>query len=265
MSETRLCALLQWIWKGKSNRVVEGGLREEAVPFVIEFVGLPGVGKTTLASDFVQSLEDRGVSVRQRGDGRFGACAAARFCALHPTRLIAFLRLPLRVVYGAEGPLCYRMRRARLVAGGVLRICAAKGGQMNLVLDEGPITWVAATRWKSGHAYGAATRAAVALYERVGGGTVVHVTCDDVRRRKRVAERRGAKIVESPILAAVRCDAIRSLQTYGAMRLLARKGWRTAVIDTSHTTTASILAARNERRSRDLSAALGGLTVGSSH
>lgn len=265
MSETRLCARLQWVWKGKSNRVVEGGRRKEAVPFVIEFVGLPGVGKTTLASDFAQSLEDRGVSVRQRGDGRFGACAAARFCVLHPTRLIAFLRLPLRVVYGAEGPLRYRMRRARLVAGGVLRICAAKGGQMNLVLDEGPITWVAATRWKSGHAYGAATRAAVALYERVGGGTVVHVTCEDVRRRKRVAGRSGEKFVEPPPDGAVRSDALRLVRTYGALRLLARKAWRTAAIDTSHTTTAGILAARNERRSRDLVTELGGLTVGTSH
>ena len=140
-------------------------------PLVVEFVGLPGAGKSALASRLVASLSERGVSCGERKNvGGSGSPRSIHYTALglfylcHPVELRAALQLastgsprPVRRVYQAikyVSVWSYRMRLAR------------RRGYQAVVLDQGVVqdAWSLMLRgpWRDEIVHRAVSRAILA-------------------------------------------------------------------------------------------------------
>ena len=118
---------------------------------VIEFIGLPGVGKTTLARAIVNSSEmTHSGRPRLRGEKRPGDISVLLISALvHPFASFGILAVGVLTAVVAVGTLSQRWARtARMLTGLFEMLNAAHRGQ-RLIMDEGPLVWLAAIHWRS--------------------------------------------------------------------------------------------------------------------
>lgn len=160
----------------------------------IELVGLPGIGKSTVAHQLVASLGDPAVRTRTGPGHRAATVRALMAMCVRPSRLRQSLRITTLVLRGVEGRFRPRARRAWKVAKALARIGVRP--RTGLVLDEGPISWIVTPAWHDDELTMHALRELVEYYDTVGCLTVVLDGSPELarqRQRDRVAEARPTR------------------------------------------------------------------------
>lgn len=117
-------------------------------PLVVEFVGLPGAGKTTAARHVLEELEARGYACGSRGlVGRTGLSRAAhytrvvRFCVRQASELSSAVLLGLP----ASGVTAARVRHALKLSSWSYRLTTRARGYDVTILDQGPVQQACST------------------------------------------------------------------------------------------------------------------------
>lgn len=156
---------------------------------IVELVGLPGVGKSTVVSQIVVERNARGKPLTYRGDRSSKTPRSVReaIALLHSIPFI--LQISIIAFKGMSGPYRYRRRRVQKVARGTMRIISAKVHGVDIVLDEGPLVWASASRWKDNDAMHAWLANFLAVYPQGGHTLIGHFYCDDEVRSTRTLTR----------------------------------------------------------------------------
>lgn len=160
-------------------RNVEGMLRDDVR--VIELVGLPGTGKSTLVGR-LSGVHKRFEVPRH---------ALLRLFGYHPLRVLFMAWFGFAPV----ARLHRRGRRALRIASFVALVIGAGRDwctRRAFVLDEGPVQWVLASEWRNDRSYRRVLDAVLAAY-RHAGARVQPMECPESVRIRRLVQRRRAK------------------------------------------------------------------------
>jgi len=117
--------------------------RRDREPLLLEFVGLPGAGKTAVAARVVAELRARGITCAERRGRRHGKGGKGRRLVQRATSLVRHYELTLSSLRFAAGVRPLRLTpvsRAFRVAGWARQLHAYAASDVEaVVLDQGPL------------------------------------------------------------------------------------------------------------------------------
>ena len=115
---------------------------------IVEFIGLPGVGKSHLVNLSASKMDEMGVRPWLRGKS-FPYKNKILLIAIQSPVVMAKI-LFITVVYFliVEGPVSNRLARCKQLFLGLFKMICALKFDVKLMLDEGPLVWIAAVATK---------------------------------------------------------------------------------------------------------------------
>lgn len=116
--------------------------------FVIEFLGLPGIGKTRTANMLAERLVETTGRARLRGDSSPGSRGwLVRLVFVRPLDIARIFLVTVLTGAVAIGSFRQRLARMARMATGLLHMLNAAHNHHQLIMDEGPLVWLSAIRW----------------------------------------------------------------------------------------------------------------------
>lgn len=162
----------------------------------VELIGLPGAGKTTLASMLVDTVQEHaGWRPHSRGQSRVGGKRALLTAALKaPLGNLVIAGVLVLVLIGVAGSLSERIARMTRVMTGLYNMLHAVVFRQPLVMDEGPINWIASVPWTTPVLFNLAARWLGVLYRRFLHCSLVYLDVDEQTRAVQRAARAKAAV-----------------------------------------------------------------------
>ena len=160
----------------------------------LEFFGLPGVGKSTVAAH-LSSAESTAST-----EPRFTAAVLRRSklsLLRRPDLAILATATALRIYRGIDAPEGSRRRRYAKVVRALVHVMAASNRDVVYVLDEGPFNWIMSLRWRDEHGLERATKTLVTFYRRTNANLVI-LEASAERTRERRIRRRNLSSTRAP-------------------------------------------------------------------